>query len=356
MFLRQKMRFKTSQHGVLLVNLGTPDSPHPRDVRRYLNEFLTDPRVIDNTSWLWRQILVRGWIVPRRHLVSSALYHNIWTAEGSPLLLHTEAAARALQSMLEKEEGNSGNYRVLYAMRYGKPSIGEVLERFQKEEPQSLTILPLFPQYASATTGSVHARVMDFIARWQAIPKIRFIHSYPTHPLMIEAFAERLEAAPLEADEHLLLSFHGVPESQLRKADCHQHCLCSASCCQAKAPPSCYRAQCMATMEALTNRLQLDAQRYSVSFQSRLGKSPWTTPYTDETLKRLANQGVRRIAVMAPAFTADCLETLDEIGREYAELFHRYGGKALRLIPSLNSHPTWIAALRDIVMREREEG
>lgn len=337
------MRFKSAQQGVLLVNLGTPDSPQPRDVRRYLNEFLTDGRVID-VPWFWRQLLVRGWIVPRRYRTSAALYRNVWTPEGSPLLLHTQVATQALQELLGQ------GYNVQYGMRYGNPSIGEALKRFQEAELTSLTIVPLFPQYASATTGSVHARVMEYLAEWESIPKIRFIHAYPTHPLMINAFAERLETAPLTPDEHLLISFHGVPERHLRKADCHQHCLKASSCCENKAPPSCYRAQCMATAEALVSKLQLNPTRYSISFQSRLGKDPWTKPYTDETLKRLAKQGVERIAVMAPAFTADCLETLDEIGREYAEFFQHCGGKSLRLIPSLNSNPTWIAALRDLVL------
>lgn len=337
------MRFKPTQQGVLLVNLGTPDSPQPRDVRRYLNEFLTDARVID-VPWAWRQLLVRGWIVPRRYRTSAGLYRNIWTDKGSPLLLHTQAATQALQDSLGKD------YNVQYGMRYGKPSIGEALKRFEEAELTSLTIVPLFPQYASATTGSVHARVMEYLTNWQSIPKTRFIHAYPTHSLMIEAFAKQLESAPLDADEHLLVSFHGVPERHLRKADCNQHCLKANACCESQAPPSCYRAQCMATAQALVNRLKLTPQRYSISFQSRLGKDPWTKPYTDETLKRLAEQGIKRIAVMAPAFTADCLETLDEIGREYAEFFHECGGKSLRLIPSLNSHPTWISALRDLVL------
>lgn len=337
------MRFKTGQQGVLLVNLGTPDSPHPRDVRRYLNEFLTDPRVID-MPWGWRQLLVRGWIVPRRYRASAALYRRVWTAAGSPLLLHTEEMTRCLQAALGEE------YAVRYGMRYGNPSIGKALEELQKMPLKSLAILPLFPQYASATTGSVHAKVMEHIKHWQVIPKMHWIDAYPTHPLMIEAFAQRLEAAPLEEDEHLLFSFHGVPERHLRQADGHAHCLSAVSCCDSRAPLSCYRAQCMATAKSLVARLQLKDRQHSVAFQSRFGKDPWIQPYTDETLKRLAGQGVRRIAVMAPAFTADCLETLDEIGREYAELFKHHGGSTLRLIPSLNNHPIWIAALRQLVL------
>lgn len=337
------MRFKTGQKGVLLVNLGTPDSPRPSDVRRYLNEFLTDPRVID-MPWGWRQLLVRGWIVPRRYRASAALYRRVWTEAGSPLLLHTAEVARALQETLGED------FTVRYGMRYGNPSTGKVLEEFQKMSLKSLTILPLFPQYASATTGSVHQQVMKHLAHWKVFPKMHWVDSYPTHPLMIEAFAQRLEANPLEADEHILFSFHGVPESHLRQADGQGHCLCQLECCERKAPLSCYRAQCMATTEAIVTRLQLNSGQYSVAFQSRFGKDPWITPYTDDTIQRLAQQGVRRIAVLAPAFTADCLETLDEIGREYAELFKHHGGQTLRLIPSLNSHPTWIAALRDLVL------
>lgn len=332
-----------AQHGVLLVNLGTPDSPRPSDVRRYLYEFLTDGRVID-MPWAYRQLLVRAWIVPRRYRTSASLYSRIWTPLGSPLLLHTEAATCALQEALGED------YSVSCGMRYGNPSIGKALQGFEKKDLKSLTILPLFPQYASATTGSVHECVMQHIARWQVIPRMHWIHSYPAHPLMIDAFAKQLEAAPLEQGEHVLMSFHGVPESHLRKADASQRCLCHSSCCVTKPPLACYRAQCMQTAQALIERLQLEEGRYSIAFQSRLGKDPWTQPYTDVTIENLAKQGVKRLAVMAPAFTADCLETLDEIGREYAELFKHHGGQALRLVPSLNSHPAWIAALRALVM------
>lgn len=329
--------------GVLLVNLGTPDSPAPRDVFRYLNEFLTDGRVID-VPWLWRQLLVRLLIVPRRYRSSAKLYQKVWTADGSPLLLHSQAAKRLLQASL----GDS--YKVVLGMRYQNPSIEKALGELKEEGIHKLVVLPLFPQYASATTGSVHQNVMELLQGWQVIPETHFINSYAVHPLFLEAFYQRGLECDYTSYDHILFSFHGLPERHLRKADNCGRCLVQPDCCATAEPATqCYRAQCVATAEALASKLGLSPERYSISFQSRLGKDPWTRPYTDEALDRLADAGHKRVLAFAPAFTCDCLETLDEIGREYAHQFVERGGTELRLVPSLNDHPTWIAALDSLV-------
>lgn len=330
--------------GVLLVNLGTPDSPKPRDVFRYLNEFLTDGRVID-IPWLWRQLLVRLFIVPQRYRASAALYRRIWTPEGSPLLLHSQA----VRDQLQQELGDQ--YIVTLGMRYQQPSIAHALKQLEQAHIQHLIVLPLFPQYASATTGSVHQQVMQLISRWQVIPDVRFVNSYPTQPQLIEAFYQRGQECEPHSFDHIIFSFHGLPERHLRKADRANCCLRNADCCNSlkRTNHSCYRAQCVATASALAERLSLRPESYSISFQSRLGKDPWTRPYTDETLLQLAQQGKKRLLVFAPAFTCDCLETIDEIGREYAHQFTQAGGEELRLVPGLNSHPIWIQGLAALV-------
>lgn len=327
--------------GVLLANLGTPDSPKWGDVRRYLSQFLTDRRVI-GLSWLARQLLMRGWVVPRRAKQSAALYRRIWTAEGSPLLVHSQKMATLLQEQLGE------GYLVRLGMRYQNPSLAQALQGLQ--DCHQLVILPLFPQYASATTGSVHEQVMGLLRYWEVIPETRFVGGYATHPSYIEALAQRGEAMPLAEYDHILFSFHGLPESQVRQADRRGHCLSSPSCCTpTKAPHSCYRAQCYATSLALAERLQLSTDRYTICFQSRFGKEPWTQPYADQVIAQAAAKGHKTLLVFAPAFTADCLETIDEIGREYAHQFQALGGHKLTLVPSLNDHPLWVSALADLI-------
>ncbi len=328
--------------GILLVNLGTPDSPQPRDVYRYLIEFLTDGRVID-TSWLSRQLLVRGLIVPLRYRQSASFYQKIWTPQGSPLKVYGYRLEEALQSRL------GGNYRVALAMRYQNPSIPHVLAKLKGVK--SLLVLPLFPQYASATTGSVHQKVMEEVSRWPVIPKMTLIDHYFTHPGMIQAFCQSAAPYPLDNYDHVLFSFHGLPQRQLVKANSHKHCLKMTDCCQklSKNNQACYSAQCYATAQALAEAQKLTAAQYSVSFQSRLGKDPWLQPYTGEVIASLARQGKKRLLVFCPAFVCDCLETIYEIGVEYAAEFKHAGGEQLDLVPGLNDQPKWIDTLVDMV-------
>lgn len=330
--------------GILLVNLGTPDSPGLLDVLRYLNEFLTDGRVID-LPWAWRQCLVRGVIIPRRIRNSAKLYRRIWTEQGSPLLIHSQSVRDKLQAAL------GDDYVVSLGMRYQQPSLEQALRALQSPAIQRIIVVPLFPQYASATTGSIHEKVMQIVSRWAVIPELRFINSYPTQPHMIQAFAKQGQQFDVASFDHCLFSFHGLPERHLQKADSCGRCLKQASCCDTLATTNqhCYRAQCYETARALASELSLTPERYNICFQSRLGKEPWTQPYTEDAIRTLAQKGCQRLLVFAPAFTCDCLETIDEIGREYAHLFTKHGGHHLQLVPSVNDHPLWIEGLQSLV-------
>lgn len=334
--------------GVLLVNLGTPDSPDPKDVKRYLNEFLTDKRVIP-LPWLKRQLLVRRIIVPRRYKESAESYSTIWTDEGSPLMVYGERVKKALQGSLGDQ------YQVELAMRYQNPTIEAALERLEAQDVSSLIILPLFPQYASATTGSVHQKVMELIKDWLVIPDVSFINSYPTYAPMIEAFCERGRRADVGKYDHVLFSFHGLPESQLRNANKFGHCLSKPGCCETlcRKNASCYSAQCYATAHAIAEGLKLSTDQYSVCFQSRLGKEPWIQPYASDTIQARQKAGDKTLLVFCPAFVCDCLETIEEIGMQYAEEFVEAGGERLDLVEGLNDDPSWVEALAQLV-RERE--
>lgn len=335
---------KNHKKGVLLVNLGTPRSSRLKDVYRYLTEFLTDGRVID-FSWLKRQLLVRGIIIPFRIRQSTKQYQELWTKEGSPLLVHS----KALQKELQKELGDS--FRVSLAMRYQEPSILQGLEELRQANVEEIIVFPLFPQYASATTGSVHQKVMEHVKEWQVIPKMTFINSYYDHPDIIEAFCARARSHKIENFDHVLFSFHGLPERQLHKANGSQHCL-KKGCCQniGQNNQFCYKAQCYATANAIAKNLNIPANQYKVSFQSRLGKEPWIMPYTSDVIEEGAASGWKNLLVFSPAFVADCLETTFEIGHEYAKEFQKRGGNQLQLVEGLNSHSEWVTALRSIIM------
>jgi ferrochelatase len=335
--------------GVLLVNLGTPKSPSVKHVFRYLNEFLTDERVID-LSWIKRQLLVRGVIVPTRVRQSSALYKRLWTAEGSPLLVHGIALKNKLQASLGDQ------YKVVLGMRYQAPSIQEALEELKMALVDEIIALPLFPQYASATTGSVHQKVMEDVKGWGVIPTLKFINSFADHPAFIEAFAARGRLYPLETYDHVLFSFHGLPERHLRMASPQGGCLTNTCCDRLSSRNQhCYKAQCFATVRALAQKLALNPQKYTVCFQSRLGKDPWIQPYTSEVIQDLAKKGAKRVLVFCPAFVCDCLETIVEITHEYGEEFKKAGGELLQLVEGLNSHPSWVEAVQKIIL-ENEKG
>lgn len=329
--------------GVLLVNLGTPASPRQNDVYKYLIEFLTDPRVID-LSWLKRQLLVRSVIVPKRYKNSAASYKEIWTEEGSPLMIYGKKVQEILQNNLGE------NFHVSLAMRYQEPSIPTTLKEMEKLNLGELVVLPLFPQYASATTGSVHQKVMEEIRHWQVIPSVRLIDSYPTQPEMIATFAENAKRFDLESYDHFLFSFHGLPVRQIKNADPYGNCQ-KKGCCATYCPKNqhCYSAQCYATAEAIRKSLGITQEKSSVCFQSRLGKDPWLEPYATEHIHQLLKNNNKKILVFSPAFVADCLETIFEIGVEYKKEFLDMGGEKLDLVPSLNDHPLWIKGLEKLV-------
>ncbi|MCE2984039.1 MAG: ferrochelatase [Parachlamydia sp.] len=331
--------------GILLVNLGTPKTPHPKDVYRYLIEFLTDERVI-NCSWLKRQLLVRGIIVPFRFRQSARLYQKIWTDKGSPLLMHGLDVRDKLQNLLDD------NFQVELAMRYQNPSISEALEKLKNAN--HIVIFPFFPQYASATTGSVHQKIMDSMKQWTVIPRLTFINSYPDHPGFIEAFCTRARQYDLSSYSHILFSFHGLPQQQLRVAypDCQKK-ECCLKCPSERA--FCYKAQCYQTAQAISNKLSLQPDQFTICFQSRLGKEPWIQPYTSDILKTCAARGDKRLLVFCPSFVCDCLETICEISYEYEKEFKAMGGECLHLVEGLNSHPDWIQAIKDIISKESYE-
>lgn len=339
------MDMQPTKTGILLVNLGTPDSYRTADVRRYLTQFLTDGRVIDIPAFP-RQLLVRGIIGPFRSPKSAATYKEIWTDEGSPLLFISEKLRDGVAELLGDE------YQVELAMRYQNPSVESILNRFKGQVLKKIKVIPLFPQYASATTGSVHQEVMRLVSQWQTIPDIEFVNSYPVNEGMIETFIERGKEHNLEEYDHILFSYHGLPERQLVKADEGNHCGQSKECCFVRDEKNfyCYGAQCYSTSYAIVEGLNIPKDKYTVCFQSRLGKQPWKQPYTVEVIEELAKKGVKKILVFCPAFTADCLETIFEIGEEYAEDFEKWGGEELTLVEGLNTHPRWIRAVADMCL------
>lgn len=330
--------------GILLVNLGTPDSPSPKDVYRYLIEFLSDSRVID-LSWPLRQWLVRGMIVPSRYKQSSKAYQHIWTNEGSPLMVFGRKMQKSLQDIMGVD------YCVELAMRYKNPSIKKGIAELINKGIRHLIVLPLFPQYASSTTGSVQQSVMEIISQYDVIPKITFIDQFATHPGFIRAFCSVASQYSLEKYDHILFSFHGLPEKHIQKADPNGWCLKQKQCCETfcRQNQSCYSAQCFATAKGIAKELNLETDRYSLCFQSRLGKDPWLQPYTSNVLAELARNGAKKILVFCPSFVCDCLETIYEIKEEYAQEFLHAGGEQLDLVQGLNDHPHWIEGLKQII-------
>ncbi|WP_295793116.1 ferrochelatase [Mucilaginibacter sp.] len=332
--------------GILLVNLGTPDSPETKDVRKYLNEFLMDPRVIDINP-ISRALLVKGIIAPFRSPKSAKLYKHIWDDKtGSPLLHYSKLQHQALQQRLGDE------YQVELAMRYQTPSIESALNRLKTALVESIQVIALFPQYASASTGSVYDKVMDIVRKWQTIPTISFVNSFHNNPLMIETFANNGKKHKPETYDHILFSFHGLPQRQLIKCDhTGNHCLKSADCCQTLSNVNkyCYSAQSYDTARLIAEKLNLPKEKYTVCFQSRLGSDPWVQPYTSQVVAQLAKEGKKRLLVFCPAFVADCLETVYEVTEEYGAEFKALGGEHVQLVESLNDSPTWIDALEEMV-------
>lgn len=337
--------------GILLVNLGTPDSPKTADVRKYLTQFLTDSRVID-IPFVPRQFLVRGIIGPFRSFSSAKLYKELWDEKtGSPLLHYGKILANKLQESFN-ETKTEDEFIVKLAMRYQSPSIENGLKELQEQKIDKIVVFPLFPQYASATTGSVHQEVMRIVSKWWEIPDINFIRDYYVQPDMVKIFAENGAKYKPEDYDHILFSFHGLPQSQLRKANMWNHCLQKENCCETICEENkfCYSSQCHATAKAIAEEAGFTKNQYSVCFQSRLGPTPWAKPYTSEVLEELAKKGAKKVLVYCPAFVADCLETILEIADEYQEEFEEMGGEHVQLVESLNDHPKWIETVKMMLL------
>lgn len=339
-----------AKKGVLLVNLGTPDSPETKDVRKYLNEFLMDPRVIDINP-ISRTLLVKGIIAPFRSPKSAKLYKYIWGDEtGSPLLHYSKLQHQALKERLGDE------YQVELAMRYQSPSIASALQRLKDNLVESIQVIALFPQYASASTGSVYDKVMELLKDWQTIPSLSFVNSFHDNELMIQAFADNGKKHNPETYDHIMFSFHGLPQRQLKKCDhTGNYCLKQEGCCDTLNDVNkyCYSAQCHHTAHLIAEKLNLPKERYSICFQSRLGNDPWVQPYTTKVVERLAKEGKKRLLVFCPAFVADCLETVYEVTEEYGGEFKALGGEHIQLVESLNDSPMFIDALEEMVIGKK---
>ncbi len=327
---------------VLLVNVGTPDSPSVRDVRSYLFQFLNDRRVID-LPLIQQKLLVNGIIVPFRAPKSAKLYSELWTPEGSPLIILSEKLKSNLQATLGDE------YEVFLAMRYANPNLKEILNTIEKKGYRKLIVFPLFPHYASSTTGTVFQRVMEIVKKWYVMPEVRFVGQFYDDPRFIKLFRDRIAQYKPETYDHIIFSYHGLPNSQVNKT--HPGIDAKQCSCANSLPDHgrfCYKATCYETTRLLASVLNLEPHRYTTSFQSRLDNN-WLEPFSDETIIEKAKQGAKRILVAAPAFVTDCLETIHEIGVEYQELFEEHGGEKIQLVESLNNHPEWIELVASLI-------
>ena len=333
--------------GVLLIQLGTPDSPKTSDVRRYLSEFLNDPRVID-LPWLGRKLLVNGIIVPFRAPKSAKVYKELWEfGKGeSPLITHTKNVQVKLQKRFEGK-----NVDVHIAMRYQNPSMYDVLEQMRKENYAHIIIVPLFPQYASATTGSAIDLAMKIISKWWVVPEVSMINQFYDDEGYIDSIVERAKEFNLSEYDHIMFSYHGLPERHVDKVY-EGSDLCSDQPCETEINEHnlfCYKATCYATTRILAKKMGIKEENYTVCFQSRLDKK-WLTPFSDKVVEEQAKKGAKKILAFSPAFVADCLETVIEIGDEYQEIFEELGGEKIQLVPSSNDHDRFIDCLENLVL------
>jgi ferrochelatase len=329
-----------NQRGIILMNLGSPDSTAVKDVHRYLMEFLMDRRVIDY-PYLLRKLLVGGMIVPFRAAKSAEAYKTIWTGEGSPLIVLTKRLRDALQVMRTEP--------VEIAMRYGSPDMETAYSRLLARCPglSEVLAIPLYPHYAMSSyeTAVEHAREVH--ARKKYSFHLRFLRPYYNHPLYIEALSEGMKPFLDQPHDHLLFSYHGIPERHIRKTDpTGSHCLRQEDCCnrQSVAHGRCYRHQVFETTRLVCEHLRIPKDKYSISFQSRLGKG-WLQPFTDVRLEQMPGEGIRNLVILCPAFVSDCLETLEEIAIRGKESFEKAGGQSFTMIPCMNTHPSWVNAL-----------
>ena len=333
--------------GIILINTGTTDAPKPEETRVYLREFLSDPRVLDIPGWK-RWLVLNLFILPFRPKRSAEAFARVWSEDGSPLLHLTEQQLVGLRERLPHAEIEIG-------MRYGNPSIPSAMRKLIDKQVTRIIAAPLFPQYSSAANGSALQRVFELANEEWNVPNISALPPFYDDDAFLDAW---VQVAKPKLDElnpdHVLFSYHGLPERHVIKSDVTgDHCLKKPDCCESicHANRHCYGAQCTATTQMLAERLGLDKARYSQSYQSRLGRDPWLKPPTDEVLPQLAKDGVKRLAVLCPAFVTDCLETLEEIGMEGREEFLEAGGEAYELIPCLNDHPAWLDALAGLLKR-----
>ena len=333
--------------GVLLIQLGTPNSPSVKDVRIYLREFLNDPRVID-IPWLPRKLLVNGIIVPFRAPKSAKIYKELWKfGDGvSPLMTHTESLKKLLQARF-----NAGEVKIEMAMRYQNPSMDVVLERMKTDLYDQIIIIPLFPQYASASTGSAVEKAMKIIQKWWVIPEIKIVSQFYDNPSFIEAIVERSKAFKLDDYDHVLFSYHGLPVRQVDKVYEGETDTCKDHPCDKEINETnkyCYKATSYATTRLIAEKLGLKESDYTVCFQSRLTKK-WLEPFSDKVVAEWGKKGAKKLLVFSPAFVADCLETIIEIGGEYQEIFEEHGGHKIQLVPSTNDHPKFLDCLEELV-------
>ena len=334
--------------GVLLIQLGTPDSPLVRDVRKYLSEFLNDPRVID-IPYLLRKFLVNIIIVPFRAPKSAKLYKQLWTDKGSPLLFYSESLKEKVRSAL------GSNFEVELAVRYQSPSMDAVLGRMQKKGYERIIILPLFPQYASASSGSAIEKALKIIKQWWIIPELKIISQFYNNEDYISSVVEQGKIYNHAEFDHILFSYHGLPVRQVDKVytdgkPCDDH-NCETEINQTN--QFCYKAACYATTRLLAEKLNIPKEKYTVCFQSRLDKK-WLEPFSDKVIIEHAKKGTKKLLVFSPSFVADCLETIVEISHDYSRLFKENGGSHLQLVESLNDHPRWVQAVKNMILAQNK--
>ena len=333
---------RTNKKAVLMMSLGTPDSPGWIDVASYLSQFLTDKRII-NIPWLLRYVLVNLIIVPTRAFSSSKSYKELWTERGSPLKYHMDDLTNKVSAQL------SGTHDVYYAMRYKNPSIKNVLKDIQLKSYDEIVLFPVFPQYSSAANGSFLECAMEEISKWNVIPTVKTVDQFYDNEDFLNAFVENINKFDLERYEKVIFSYHGLPKSQLD--DVYPEGKCDDRNCQQGVVGDnhhCYKATCFETTKLLVEKLNIDKSKTITSFQSRLD-SKWVTPFSDKVIEEYAAEGVKNILVVSPSFTGDCLETIIEIGDEYEELFIEKGGQKLDYVPSLNSNDNWVKCIVNII-------
>ncbi|MBZ5858585.1 ferrochelatase [Flavihumibacter profundi] len=330
------------KRGIVLMNLGSPDSTSVKDVRKYLAEFLMDERVID-MSYIARLLLVRGIIVPFRAPKSAKAYKSIWTKEGSPLIVITRHLQEALQAQVSAP--------VVIAMRYGSPSPKEAFDELMRRDPEieEVIAVPMYPHYAMSSYETAVEYANEVHAKGKYPFKLEMVPPFYQQPDYLDALAESMAPYLQQDYDHIVFSYHGIPERHVQKTDITgSHCLKVENCCSvdSAAHATCYKHQCLVTMKKIAGRLNIPESKYSFSFQSRLGRDEWLKPYTVKRLEEMPNEGIKKLLVVCPAFVSDCLETLEEMAVEGKEVFLHAGGEEFTLIPCMNVHPKWVETLK----------